>query len=385
MKKVPQKVTKGHLLDHSDHFIKSSEGKKANSLILDKLPGYFLISCLVVVFLFVLYFLSPFIVAIFLSAVLVIAFYPVYKRLLKWFKGWSRLASFTTMLIVVLVILVPLVLFVLLLTVEASGMYEIIRQKFESGIFDKYLQWDTGGFLYDLKMKVGSVIDLDGIDLKQNILGWTKDLSGFLVDQTKNIILGISGFMLSLIVMLFCMFYFFKDGDKLVKKIGDLSPLPSIYESELFSKIASMVKAVIFGVFLTAVVQGLVGGVGFMLAGISNPVFWGTTIAFFSLVPLVGTAVIWVPAAIVLVIMGDYGVALFIFLWGMLAIGTVDNFIRPYLIGGKAKTYPLMTFLVILGGVMIMGLKGVIIGPLVLVVLMSFFHIYEAEYKKVLK
>jgi len=146
-----------------------------------------------------------------------------------------------------------------------------------------------------------------------------------------------------------------------------------------------MIKAIVLGVFLTSIIQGFIGGIGFAIAGISNPVFWGSAMAFFSLVPMVGTAVIWVPTAIILLILGNWGLALFIFLWGFFAVGTVDNFVRPYLIGGKAHTYPLMTFLVVLGGVLTMGLKGVIIGPIVLMVLMSFLHIYEAEYGKVLK
>ena len=97
------------------------------------------------------------------------------------------------------------------------------------------------------------------------------------------------------------------------------------------------------------------------------------------------TAVIWVPAALILLGLGNWGAALFIFIWGFVAIGSIDNIARPFLIGGKAHTYPLMTFLVVLGGVITMGLKGVIIGPLVLIVLMSFLHIYESEYARLLK
>ncbi len=361
------------------------KGKFGGLLIIEKLPGYFLLLCLTIVFIFLIYIIRPFLTVIFVGAVLVIAFYPIYRKFNKWFKGWNRLASFISCLLVIIVTIVPLAIFVLLLTGEAFDTYQVIQMKIESGVFDKYLQWEDGGIFYDLKKNVEPVVDLDNIDIKKNIIEIAKSLSTFLVSQTANLVKGISGIVLSLIVMLFTMYYFFKDGDKLVKKFGSLSPLPSVYEEELFRKITSMVKAVIFGVFLTAIAQGLIGGIGFAIAGISNPVFWGTAIAFFSLVPVVGTAIIWVPAAIILAILGSWGAALFLLLWGVFAIGIVDNVLRPFLIGGKAHTYPLMTFLVILGGVMMMGLKGVIIGPLVLVILMSFLHIYEAEYKRVLK
>jgi predicted PurR-regulated permease PerM len=164
-----------------------------------------------------------------------------------------------------------------------------------------------------------------------------------------------------------------------------LSPLPKVYEDELFGKMDSMVKAIVFGVFLTAIAQGLVGGVGFAISGISNPIFWGTAIAVASFIPVVGTGLVWVPAAIILVIFGNYWAALFLAIWGFLVIGTVDNFLRPYLIGGKAKTHPLLTFFVILGGLFTMGLIGIVVGPVVLMFVMSLLHIYEAEYTKVLK
>jgi predicted PurR-regulated permease PerM len=360
-------------------------GKLRETLILEKLPGVFLLACLLVALGFLFYVIWPFVTVIFVGGVLTIAFYPVYRKILKLFRGYRKLSAVAALFLVILVILIPLTLFVSLLAVEANNTYELIKLKVESGVFDEYLKWNSGGYFYDLKVQLESVINFDNLDLKANILSWSKNVSGFLVDQTKNIAVGVSSFILSMVVMLFTMYYFFKDGDELVEKVGSLSPLPYVYEEQLFKKIASMVKAVVFGVFLTSIIQGVVGGIGFAIAGISNPVFWATAIAFFSLMPVVGTAVIWVPASIILVILGDYGNALFIFIWGFAAIGSVDNLLRPYLIGGKARTYPLMTFLVILGGVLTMGLKGVLVGPLILIVLMSFIHIYEAEYSRVLK
>ena len=355
------------------------------SMILEKLPGYFLLVCLFVSMYYMFEILKPFITVIFVGGVLAIAFYPMYKKFLKWFGGWSRVTSFFTCLIVIVIIVAPLTLFTLLLTSEAYDTYIIVQEKVDSGVFDKYLDLSQGGYLHNLAISIDEVVDLDSIDLKKDIVGVAEDLSTFLVSQTTSLVRGVSSLAMSLVVMLFVMYYFFKDGTALVKRFGALSPLPSAYESELFKKIQSMVKAIMLGVFVTAIAQGVVGGIGFTIAGISNPIFWGTAMAFLSLLPVVGTAVVWVPAVIIMIILGSYGSAIFIAIWGVLVIGSVDNFLRPYLIGGKAHTYPLMTFLVVLGGVVTMGLKGVIIGPLVLVILLSFLHIYEAEYKQVLK
>lgn len=355
------------------------------SIIIEKLPGYFLIFCLI--FSLVLFFqiLEPFLTVILIGVVLSIAFYPLYKKILKLFRGWQGTASLITCFIVILLTVVPLTLFVVLMAGEAVDTYQAVQVKVNSGVFDKYLQWQNGGVFFDLNEKVKTVIDLEKIDIKKTVLDVAQSLSTYLVAQVATLISGISNFFVNVFILLFSMFYFFKDGKRIVEKIKAASPLPSLHETELFDKIAAMSKAIMVGVFLTAILQGIVGGIGFVIAGISNPIFWGAAIALFSLVPLFGTAVIWVPAGIILAIMGQYGPALFIFIWGAFVIGLVDNFARPYLIGGKANTHPLLTFFVIIGGIWTMGLQGVIIGPLILMFLMSFFHIYEAEYSKVLK
>ena len=355
------------------------------SLIVEKLPGYFLLACLLVAFYYLFKILAPFLTVLFTAAVLAITFYPVYRWAKKFLKGWERTASFLTCLFVILVTVAPVTFFMIMLAGEGISTYEVIQQKVESGVFDKYLQWEDGGVVYEFKKQVESVVDLGAVDVKQNVIRLAQDLSTFLVSQTGSFLSSISNMLFNFFIMLFAMFYFFKDGTKIVDKVGVISPLPSSHESELFAKMGSMVKAIVVGVFLTAVLQGVVGGIGFAIAGISSPIFWGTAIALFSMVPLVGTAFVWVPASIILVVLGSYGSALFLFIWGVFVIGSVDNIARPFLIGGKAHVYPLLTFFVILGGVWTMGFKGVIVGPLVLMALMSLLHIYEAEYQKVLK
>lgn len=358
-------------------------------LIIEKLPGYFLLFCVIVAMYFFFKVLWPFWTVIFVSAVLSITFYPVYLRVKKVLKGWERSASFLTCLFVILITLVPVTIFVLMLAGEGADTYETIKTKIESGVFDEYLLWQDGGRVFDwtkgIMDQVQSVIDLENIDLKERIIATANDLSKYLISQTGTFLNGVVNFVLNFFLLLFTMFYFFKDGERIVQRIGAISPLPSVHEDELFKKMGSMVKAIVMGVFLTSIAQGVVGGIGFAIAGISSPLFWGTAMAFFSLVPLFGTAVIWVPAAIILAILGNYFGAIFLFAWGMFAIGSVDNILRPYLIGGKAHTYSLLTFFVILGGIWTWGFKGVIIGPLILMALMSFIHIYEAEYSKVLK
>lgn len=359
------------------------------SMIIEKLPGYFLLVCVLATFYFLFQILSPFLAVIFVAAVLAITFYPLYLKILSWMPNWKKTASLLSCFTVILITFVPLTIFVIMISNQAADTYQVITENVESGAFDEYLLWDQGGKIYDLvddfSRYVEDYVDIESINLKENIISWAQGLSTYLVSQISNVFASLVNLMMNLFIMFFSMFYFFKDGEKIVEKIGILSPLPSVYEEELFKKIGDMVKAIMVGVFLTAVLQGLVGGIGYAIVGISNAAFWATAIALFSLVPLLGTAVVWVPTVIILLVLGNYWEAGFLTIWSVIITGSVDNIVRPYLIGGKAHTYPLLTFFVILGGIFVMGFKGIIVGPLVLMALISFLHIYEAEYQKVLK
>jgi predicted PurR-regulated permease PerM len=361
---------------------------KKYNLSLKSFPGVFLLGCVFASLYFFFKILAPFATVLFLAAVLTITFYPLYKWLTAKFGGRKRLASLLSASFVMMFIVVPMILVAGMLIGEAESTYDVLRQKVELGVFDKYLLWEPGGVIYDFVASVAerfdAFIDIEAINLKETILNSVFTVTEFIGNNFSGILSGVTDFLLAFILLPFCMFYFFKDGVKILKKIALISPLPEAYEENLWGKLSSMVKSIAVGVLLTAIVQGIAGGIGFLLAGIPNPIFWSTIMAVFSLVPLVGTAIIWVPAAIILIVMGSYGWGIFLIVWGVVVVGSIDNFLRPFLIGGKSNTYPLLTFFAILGGIAAYGVQGVLIGPLVLVVLMSFLHIYEDEYDKVL-
>jgi predicted PurR-regulated permease PerM len=365
-------------------------GRFNDLMLIQKLPGYFLIICVIASLVGLFYIIWPFITVLFVAAVLTIAFYPIYKGIVSFFGDkYHRVAALISCLLVVLVIVVPVSFFTIALAEQAVETYSTVNEEINSGALDNFFKWESGGVIYDIKESVRRavepVVDFEKLDLKGKIIERAGQFTEGLFTQVQTVFTGVFNLLFSFFLMLFSMFYFFKDGEKIVAKIGYMSPLPQTYEIEFFKKTDSMVKAIVFGVFLTAMIQGVVGGIGFAFAGIPNALFWGTAMAFFSLVPMVGTALIWGPAAIIMAALGNFGAAIFIAIWGVLAIGSVDNIVRPYLIGGRAHTYPLLTFFVILGGIWTMGFKGVIIGPLILMILMSFLHIYESEYSKVLK
>ncbi len=360
--------------------------KKESVIVLEKLPAYFLIACLVLSGALMLWILTPFLTVIFVALVLTVVFYPIYNKFSILLKGWNRLASLITCIIVILVAVVPIVIFIIFLTDETVSTYEIIQRRIYSGEFDKYLRFgDEGGILHQVQDKLPFGIDLKSIDIRGNIISWAQIITTFLVSSTASFLRGLTMFFFKVLIMFFAMFYFFKDGKKLLGIITQVSPLPEVHELEFFQKIKGMINAIVIGVFLTSILQGFIGGVGFAIVGISNPVFWGGAMAIVSLIPMIGPTLIWVPAVIILFILGFYGSALFLLLWGFLIVSPIDNILRPYLMAGKARTYPLITFFVILGAASMMGIKGILIGPIVLMVFMAFLHIYQIEYKKFLK
>ena len=363
----------------------SPEMEKERSMIVNRLPGYFLIASILGIMYLLYTLIEPFFTTLLIAAVLTVLFYGVYMRLLKVLHGFSRLASALMCFFIVCIIVVPLAGFVILLAREGLDMYQTISEKIASGALDFLFKWEEGGWLFDVKEQVKPVIDLDAIDLKGMVVNTAQEVSSFLVGQSALILKNLGAIIIQFMIMLLSMFYLFKDGDMIIEKVTILSPMPKKYEDKIIARMDETIKAIAFGVFLTAIIQGTIAGIGYAIAGVSNPVFWGAATGLFSLIPMVGTAAIWFPAALIIFLMGNVPGGIFLGLWGMFLVGTVDNLVRPYLIGGRSHTYPLLTFFVVLGGILTFGLKGLIFGPLILVLLMTLLHVYELEYKNVLE
>ena len=184
--------------------------------------------------------------------------------------------------------------------------------------------------------------------------------------------------------MLITMYYLFKDGSRFVSRVMYLTPLPNKYDRKLFTKFREVSKATILSSLLTAVIQGTLGAIAFFIVG--YPAFFlgvGTAIA--SLIPIVGTALVWLPVAIILAISGNWGLAIFMVIWGVLVIGLSDNLIRTKIIESKANIHPLFVFFSIFGGLAAFGFLGIIFGPLILAIILTVIHIYELEYADVLE
>jgi len=183
-------------------------------------------------------------------------------------------------------------------------------------------------------------------------------------------------------LLLFVLFFVLRDHDRLMAFIRHALPLSRTQEDVLFKEVRDVSKSALLGSLLTAITQGIAGGFALWLAGFPG-VFWGVIMAFTSLIPVVGTALIWVPAALILAFTGDIGWAIFLAAWGVVVVGSIDNFLRPLFMQG-ASMNTVVVFFSLLGGLQVFGLMGLIYGPLIFAVTLVLFRLYEAEFESFL-
>jgi len=240
-------------------------------------------------------------------------------------------------------------------------------------------------------------LDLSRLPWLQEALAWldqntgvsATQLQGWLVEGTRNlleriassggsVVLGAVGTVVSFMLMLFVLFFVLRDGPAFARKVVRLLPIEERRRSRLWQHLQAVTRAVFVGIGLTALVQGVLVGIGFWIAGLPSPLVFGVLAALFALVPFVGTLIVWGPGAIFLAIQGDFGQAIFLAIWGVVVVGMVDNFLRPMLISGRVQVPTIAVFIGVMGGLSAFGFIGLFLGPIVLGLLVALFS-FESE------
>jgi predicted PurR-regulated permease PerM len=210
-------------------------------------------------------------------------------------------------------------------------------------------------------------------------------LEGYVVTAAKRLLealagsggavmLGALGTIVSFVLMLFVLFFVLRDGPVLAQQVVRFLPIEPRLRGRLWQHLIDVTRAVFMGIGLTALVQGVLLGIGFAIAGLPSPLVFGVLGALFALVPVVGTAVVWLPGTLWLLAHGDAGHAIFLAAWGVLAVGSVDNFLRPILISGRVEVPTLAVFIGVMGGLAAFGFVGLFLGPIVLGLLVALFR-----------
>ncbi len=334
---------------------------------------FFILFVLLVLSVNVVIFL-PYASILFLALVFAIIFDPLYE----WLRRITRkdaLSALLSVFIVFLFIVGPVFLFGTILFQEALDLYSMISNKDFGGSGYKELVSTTNTLLANLFPGVDiKTLELDMASYFEKGLSW-------IVDHTSVLFTGAFKIFVSLFLMLLTLFYFFKDGKKFVSSVVELSPLDDAYDKKIVSRIFSAVNAVVRGHIVIGIIQGVLAGIGFAIFGVPSPVLFGTIAGLASFVPTIGTSLVIIPAILYLLLLGGVGQALGLLIWGILAVGMVDNLLGPVLIQKGLKIHPLLILLSALGGLSLFGPIGFLAGPVCLSILFALLDIFPKVVK----
>lgn len=312
----------------------------------------------------------PFINVLAWAAVLVIIFHPLHQRIvaLTGRPAWSALLS---TVIVIAVILIPMTLLTLAVAKEVGDVAKNIQDFFRS-------LWDPASPVMGRIMGwLGRYIDINQFDTQEYLLERLNNIGGAIASRMLGFVGGVAGAIIQPFLIVFTMYYFFRDGDRIYCAMLDMIPLEAAQTRMIFDRAREVIHASVYGVIVIAGIQGTLGGLAFAVLGLPSPLVWGVIMFFLSMIPLVGSSVVWIPTAIYLAVSGHWGKALALALWGALAIGMIDNFLRPKLVGQRAGLHELLIFFSVLGGLQIWGPLGLILGPVVIAITLALLDAFR--------
>ncbi len=318
---------------------------------------------------------SPFFAPIAWAAVFVIIFFPLYEWVCKKVKS-RGLASALLCLFIIILIIGPITYLFAALVNEAADAVTKVNAMYKSGQLDNILAVDIPG-MEAIKEKLNQYYDLSQINLDELIKDSIDKVTSIIFNQTSWLITNATKTVFYFILMIFTMYYFFKDGEAIIHKIKRLMPIPEEQVEITFAHLRDVVQATMYGGVVVALIQGLLGGILFAVVGIPSAVFWGAIMAFLSIIPFLGAFIIYVPAGIILLLGGAYIKGIIVIGVGVVVISQSDNVIRPYLISGRTAIHPLLLFFALLGGIAVFGLLGVVVGPLIAAVFVTLLRIFE--------
>ena len=321
-----------------------------------------------------------FVVALFLGAIFSGLFYPLYKRVLSGFKNRRALAAGTTLVICLLVIVIPLSGLLGLVAAEAIRVSEVVGPWIQEQVqkpspFEEHLP-DWLPFFEQLEPYRSQIIAKAG-----ELAG---RLGSFFFNSVSAMTKGTVSFFLSFFIFLYAMFYFLIDGRAILDRILYYTPLSYDDKCRMLEKFESVARATLKGTLVIGIIQGALGGIAFWVVGIEGSAFWGTVMAVLSIIPGVGTAIVWVPAVIYLFATAQMAKAIGLLIWCAAVVGTADNFLRPRLVGQDTKMPDLLILLGTLGGIFFFGAVGLILGPIIAALFVTIWDIYGNAFSDLL-
>lgn len=328
----------------------------------------FFIGVAVILIGLIFFVMKPFLSVIFLASVLAITFYPFYKYFLSKFGGHESLASMLTVVAVVFLIVVPVTLISAGILREAVDLYnKLIFENGSAGLIS---------LIEDVLVKMELAFPIDNINGTINLEQYTRSALSWIIGQTDNVLAVVFGGMFKFILMLLTIYYMLINGEKISNLILRWSPLPDNYDVDFIRTLRYSIDAVIKGRLFVSIGQGALLGVGFAIFGVGSPVLWGFVGAVLSLVPIVGTSIVSIPAIAYLFFIGNTPGAIGLIIWSALLVGLMDNVLEFIFFKNRIKIHPLIIIFSIIGGVEFFGVIGFLVGPVVVSAFVALSKIY---------
>jgi predicted PurR-regulated permease PerM len=325
-------------------------------------PTIFLLALAAVALYFCYIIARPFLSPIFLAVMIAIVFHPVHTRVRIRVRGRNAAALISTLLVLITLV-VPAVGLGIVVSREVTGLYQLLSERSaEQGGWNPYVMHAMERLLG----WAGRYIDLSTFDLRGTILRWLEGISKFLLSWGARAVGNILSFLGDALVAFFTLFFLFREGRSMRESVAAVLPLNRGQLERLFTGISNSIVANVYGCLAVGVAQGSLASLGFWVLGLPSPVLWGMVTALFSLIPIVGSAAVWGPAVIVLMVGGHWWKGLILLAWGAAVVGQVDSLVRPYVISERANLHTLLVFFALLGGVKAFGIMGLFVGPVVL-------------------
>ncbi|MDN2480302.1 AI-2E family transporter [Vibrio agarivorans] len=326
---------------------------------------------------------EPYINSIVMAFIISLLMFPIHEWIEKKLPKAPNFAAFLSCTVLTFIIVIPL-LFVFAAIVQQGSNFSQNAYHWvtHGGIQELFNHpWVVKGLAF-----INSYLPFDDIDpqgIAQKAAQLASTLGTNLVSISAKILGNATNFLMEFFLMLFVLFFLLRDHDKLITAMRHILPFSRSQEDKLLEEIEKVSKSAVMGSFLTAIAQGIAGGFGMWLAGFPG-LFWGTMMGFASFIPVVGTALIWIPATAYLFLTGEITWAIFLAVWSIAIVGSIDNILRPLLMQGSAGMNTLMIFFSLLGGIHLFGLIGLIYGPLIFAITITLFNLYEEEFKSFL-
>lgn len=310
---------------------------------------------------------KPYLGIIFISAVFTVIFHPLYEKILIWFKGRKSLSASATLVVIVFAIILPVIFLSTIIFTEAVDLYNSMIM---GGNFSKMFS-----IVESLHSKLFGFLNTNST-FELNLSGYLENILKWIIGNFNSIFSVVFQGLLGFILMLITIYYLLINARVIKKSIVEWSPLPDTHDEELLRTLKSSVDAVIRGRFLVSITQGVFMCIGFLIFGVPHPFLWGFVGAVASLVPLLGTSLVTIPAAAFMFLSGNIGAGIGLLIWGAVAVGLIDDVLSFLILKKGIKIHPLYVLFSIFGGIQLFGLIGFLAGPVIVSSFLAVLKIY---------